>query len=83
DFEPFMAQKSHYIMHLARYLNRMSPTDSADEPEFLTVRRAICSGSCFPAGLISDLRICSELNFVGSDKPNGAGFKGHMAVLDA
>ncbi|SDZ11679.1 hypothetical protein SAMN05421881_11541, partial [Nitrosomonas halophila] len=33
DFEPFMAQKSHYIMHLARYLNRMSPTDSADEPK--------------------------------------------------
>ncbi|MFO7579960.1 MAG: hypothetical protein R6W74_07120, partial [Nitrosomonas halophila] len=26
-------QKSHYIMHLARYLNRMSPTDSADEPK--------------------------------------------------
>ncbi|SDZ04069.1 hypothetical protein SAMN05421881_11106, partial [Nitrosomonas halophila] len=36
DFEPFMAQKSHYIMHLARYLNRMSPTDSADEPTLQT-----------------------------------------------
>ncbi|SDY77970.1 hypothetical protein SAMN05421881_106217, partial [Nitrosomonas halophila] len=37
-FEPFMAQKSHYIMHLARYLNRMSPTDSADEPNKFTMR---------------------------------------------
>ncbi|SDZ11097.1 hypothetical protein, partial [Nitrosomonas halophila] len=62
DFEPFMAQKSHYIMHLARYLNRMSPTDSADEPFLLITKKNTCYSythiiSSLYAGILVQSRI--------------------------